>query len=80
MIINRVVPGQEEGNARLLLENDCGALARSPEAIVGAVNEAFRDSAKRWHRWFDNISKLSRPDAALVIARYVLDACKIRRA
>src|SRR6185369_7269970 len=34
MIISQIVPGQEEGNARLLIENDCGVLAETPEEIV----------------------------------------------
>ena len=38
MIINHVIPGQEEGNARFLVETNCGALALTPErSCSGAI-------------------------------------------
>jgi UDP-N-acetylglucosamine:LPS N-acetylglucosamine transferase len=76
MIISRVVPGQEEGNARLLIGNQCGEFAATCGEIVRAVDRAFANDAALWKTWFGNISKLSRPDAALAIARYVLGVCK----
>ncbi len=41
VIISQVVPGQEEGNARLIVENECGCIAPDPEAILEALNSAF---------------------------------------
>ena len=41
MIINQVVPGQEEGNARLIDETRSGAVATAPEAIVAAVERSI---------------------------------------
>jgi len=73
MMIMQVVPGQEEGNARLLLGHKCGALTETTDAIVQAVGEAFANGAQLWATWEQNITKLSKPDAALVIARFVLD-------
>jgi len=73
MLIMQVVPGQEEGNARLLLDHGCGALTETTEAIVKAVGGAFADGAKLWHQWEQNIVKLSKPDAALIIARFLLE-------
>lgn len=72
MLITQIVPGQEEGNARLLLEHGCGALAETPEAIVAKVGEAFANGAELWRQWEGNIAKLSKPDAALVIARFLM--------
>ena len=72
MLIMQVVPGQEEGNARLLLDHGCGALTETTEAIVSAVDGAFKNDAKLWSEWERNITKLSKPDAALVSARFVL--------
>ena len=37
MIISQVVPGQEEGNARLIEETRSGAVATTAEAIIAAV-------------------------------------------
>ena len=72
MLLTGVVPGQEEGNARLLFENDCGRLATTPEALAIAIEAAFADGAAQWRRWEANIARLSRPDAALRIAETIL--------
>ena len=74
MIIQHVVPGQEEGNARLLTDNDCGVVARSGADLADAVAGAFEKEGARWHRWEANIGKLSRPAAAHDIVRYLLTA------
>ena len=73
VIISQVVPGQEEGNARLIVENDCGCLAPAPDEIVEALNGAFSHGEKGLKTWVDNISKLSKPDASLQIARFILE-------
>ena len=72
MIINHVVAGQEEGNARLIVETNSGVIAHSPREVVGQVQRAFDDGAKQWREWVGNISKLSRPRAALDIAEFLM--------
>jgi len=72
MIINHVVAGQEEGNARLIVETNSGVIARSPGEVVAQVRRAFDDGAKQWREWNGNISKLSRPRAALDIAEFLM--------
>ena len=72
MIISQIVPGQEEGNARLTEETQSGTVATTPDAIVAAVERAFADDARLWREWSQNISRLSRPKAALEIARLLL--------
>lgn len=72
MIINHVVAGQEEGNARLILETDSGVIAYSPREVVAQVRRAFDDDAKQWREWAGNIGKLSRPRAALDIAQFLM--------
>jgi processive 1,2-diacylglycerol beta-glucosyltransferase len=72
MIINHVVAGQEEGNARLIAETNSGVIARSPRDVVAHVQCAFDDSAKQWREWADNISKISRPRAALDCAEFLM--------
>jgi len=73
VIISQVVPGQEEGNARLIVENDCGRLAPDPDSIVETLDDAFANDDAELNRWVDNISRLSKPDASLQIARFILD-------
>jgi processive 1,2-diacylglycerol beta-glucosyltransferase len=72
MIINHVVAGQEEGNARLIVETNSGVIAYSPREVVAQVRRAFDDDAKQWREWARNISNLSRPRAALDIAQFLM--------
>jgi len=72
MIINHVVSGQEEGNARLMVETNSGAIALSNDEVVAQVQRAFASDAKPWREWSANISKLSRPRASLDIAEFLL--------
>jgi processive 1,2-diacylglycerol beta-glucosyltransferase len=72
MIINHVVSGQEEGNARLIVETNSGAIALSPAEVAARVQRAFADDAKQWREWAANISELSRPRASLDIAEFLM--------
>jgi processive 1,2-diacylglycerol beta-glucosyltransferase len=72
MIINHVVSGQEEGNARLIVETISGAIALSNEEVVTQVQRAFATNARQWREWSANIGKLSRPRASLDIAEFLL--------
>jgi len=72
MIINHVVSGQEEGNAKLIVETNSGAIALSNDEVVAQVQCAFDDNAKQWREWSANIWKLSRPRASLDIAEFLL--------
>lgn len=72
MIVNHVIPGQEEGNARYLVETSCGTVATTPDAVVEAVRSAFANDAARWREWSHNIAAISRPAASLETARFLL--------
>jgi processive 1,2-diacylglycerol beta-glucosyltransferase len=72
MIINHVVSGQEEGNARLIVETNSGVIARSPAEVVTQVQAAFADDARQWREWAANIHRLSRPRASLDIAEFLM--------
>ena len=73
MVLSQVAPGQEEGNAQLLLSHRAGATALGgPADVAAAVSEAFAGNAARWTEWSANLARLSRPAAALDIAREVL--------
>jgi processive 1,2-diacylglycerol beta-glucosyltransferase len=80
MLITQVVPGQEEGNAQLLFQNGCGALCETPEALAAQVQALFERGAARWKRWEENIARLSKPDAARTIARFVMERPRSRGA
>ena len=72
MIISQVVPGQEEGNARLIEETRSGAVATRAEVIIATAEQAFAHDARLWREWSENIGRLSRPRASLEIAELLL--------
>ena len=73
MLITHVVPGQEEGNARLLVEAGCGAICPNADALAEKLQQLFAHGAREWREWEKNITTMSRPEAAREIARFVLD-------
>lgn len=72
MIINHIIPGQEEGNARLITETNSGAIALTHDKVVEEVERVFADDAALWRAWSANVAQLSRPRAALEIAEFLL--------
>ena len=72
MVVNQVVPGQEEGNCELLLRHGAGALATTPEAVIEVLGRAFRDQGRDWAQWRAALEPMARPDAARMIAAHVL--------
>ena len=72
MIVNQVVPGQEEGNCELLLRHGAGALATTPQAVAAALRSAFSGRGEGWTAWRSALEPMARPDAARTIAAHVL--------
>jgi processive 1,2-diacylglycerol beta-glucosyltransferase len=73
MIISHVVAGQEEGNVTLLADIAAGALATSPQKIIGTVQRALLENGgAEWTRWRENLLKVSHPAAARQTAEFVV--------
>jgi processive 1,2-diacylglycerol beta-glucosyltransferase len=72
IIVNHVIPGQEEGNARYIMETRSGTLALTHDAVIAAVQNAFANDAAQWREWSANISQLGKPTASLDIAKFLL--------
>jgi processive 1,2-diacylglycerol beta-glucosyltransferase len=72
MIVNHIIPGQEEGNARFIVETNSGTIALTHDAVIEAVQDAFANDAAQWREWSANISQLGRPTASLDIAKFLL--------
>jgi processive 1,2-diacylglycerol beta-glucosyltransferase len=72
MLVNQVVPGQEEGNYELLRRRGAGALVETPEAVVQTLRQAFANQGKVWRAWRDALAPLARPDASRDIAAHLL--------
>jgi len=76
MIVNQVIPGQEEGNAQLIGEYKLGAVVERNREVPELIEEAFSQKAKIWQEWRKNLQRISRPDAALTLAELVLTECE----
>ena len=72
MIVNQIVPGQEEGNYELLRRHDAGVLATSPDLVISALRRAFDWDGKVWSEWRAAMTSLAKPDAARTIVAHVL--------
>jgi len=72
MIVNHIIPGQEEGNARFLVQTKSGTVAIAHDHVIAAVRNAFANDGAQWREWSANISQLGRPAASLDIAKFLL--------
>ncbi|MES2693763.1 MAG: galactosyldiacylglycerol synthase [Verrucomicrobiota bacterium] len=68
MVVNQIVPGQEEGNYELLRRHRIGALAETPDAVIRELQLAFQNRGEVWQAWRRAVDSLSRPQAARDIA------------
>lgn len=71
MIVNQVVPGQEEGNYELLRRHDIGARAESPAEVLDVLRRAFADRGAVWWGWHARVIALAMPGAALDIVDFI---------
>ena len=75
MIVNQVIPGQEEGNARLIKPRGLGAIAKKDRQVADWVEAAFAHRAGLWMEWRRNLERISKSDASLRIAELILAEC-----
>jgi len=68
MIVNQIIPGQEEGNYELLRRHGIGAHVTSPTEVVSVLRSAFAQNGNLWREWRRALDPLSRPTAAADIA------------
>ena len=72
MIISQVIPGQEAGNARLIVDHQAGCLGLTPQAMKEAVAQAFADDYQVWKKWKANCEALGDAQGAQRVAEKVL--------
>ncbi|MEM6912183.1 MAG: galactosyldiacylglycerol synthase [Verrucomicrobiota bacterium] len=72
LMINFVVPGQEEGNAELMLRENCGCRLENTQDIPRQLRAWFEHGAERWLALRDSLYRVGQPDAAMNIARRTL--------
>ena len=73
LLVTKIVPGQELGNARLIEKHGCGAIARTPEAVIQQVQALLRAEGALWRQWHECVQRIARPEAARDAARFVLN-------
>jgi processive 1,2-diacylglycerol beta-glucosyltransferase len=71
MIVNQIVPGQEQGNYELLRRHRIGSFAPTPAAVVATLERAFGDGGRIWHDWHTATATLSRPSAAAALVEQI---------
>lgn len=73
MLVHHLVPGQEEGNLRLLEKIGGGTLAAGPDAVSRELRELLADDAKRWREMKAALARHGRRAGGLTAARVILD-------
>jgi processive 1,2-diacylglycerol beta-glucosyltransferase len=71
MLVTQILPGQEEGNARLILQNGCGAFCPTNEVVASTVERVFENGASVWFQMQRHVTALSRPAAAREAAEWI---------
>ena len=72
MLVNQIVPGQEEGNYELLRRRHADTLVKTPDAVVAALHRAFAHRGAAWRQWRSALAPLAHPDASRAIAVQLL--------
>jgi processive 1,2-diacylglycerol beta-glucosyltransferase len=72
MLIHHLVPGQEEGNLRLLQQLGAGDLAERPRELTEAVTRILADNAAKWRAMKAALAAHNRNDGAITAAKFIL--------
>jgi processive 1,2-diacylglycerol beta-glucosyltransferase len=76
MLIHHLVPGQEEGNLRLLEIIESGHLADSPDALSRGITELLADNSAKWRKMKIALAQHDRNAGAITAAEFILDEVK----
>jgi len=68
MIITSVIPGQEQGNAELIMDYNLGIVLDESEMDL---SQSIENITRNYSRFQSNLKKQSIPDAALKIAEFI---------
>lgn len=78
MLVHHLVPGQEEGNLRLLESIGTGKLTESPESIRTALADLLADDAALWRSMKRKLALHGRNAGAIAAAKHILKAVETR--
>lgn len=80
LVFTQVIPGQEAGNARLVVEGGGGAYGLGPAAAAAAVAAAFADGRRVWNGWKRALGALGDPLGADRVAALAVERDQALRA
>jgi processive 1,2-diacylglycerol beta-glucosyltransferase len=72
MLIHHLVPGQEEGNLRLLETIGGGGLTASPPALTAKISAILADHAATWRSMKHSLARHNRNAGAIAAASFIL--------
>lgn len=75
-VIDYVVPGQEEGNAEMLLCRESALRSHTPRQTAEAVGAILAQGCQRGRQMSENMAPISVPDAALITAQAALEVAE----
>ncbi len=71
-VIDYIVPGQEEGNAEMLVKHDGGVVTQNAEDTAAAVESILTNNSAVGRRMRASMARISMPDAAMRTAKAAL--------
>ena len=73
MIIDSMIPGQEEGNAEMITKIGAGIVAFEPKEIRSTIEDLLGNNGKEWLNFRKNCHIKSTPEAALNLAKIAIN-------
>lgn len=77
ILVNFILPGQEQGNLELLLEDVAGCHVESTAHLVATLSRLLEDEAAGWRRLCESMLASGRSGSAARIAGIIRDKCSI---
>ena len=71
MIIDSMIPGQEEGNAELITNLGAGLIARDPQKLEETILHIIKKGGAKWLSLREAAKKNSQKNTALKVAKFV---------
>jgi 1,2-diacylglycerol 3-beta-galactosyltransferase len=78
LLITQIIPGQETGNARLVVDEGAGDVALEPLAFLEAMAHWLVDDGRLYRQRAENARRLGRPDSAVAAADLIWQAAQNR--
>lgn len=78
LLITQIIPGQETGNASLIVDEGAGDVALEPLAFLETMAHWLTNDRRLYHERAENARRLGRPDAAFVAADLIWQAATSR--